>query len=334
MSSNPRDLLRCYMAPPPLTVPMQTEVRSDGGMKLHMLRAPFWNANPGAKSILRWSGSVSSVSASASPSPLAALWQMLVKPDPTTGKSPEQLINEWITDPSVAGYYLGTFVTEPQASNGNYGQNVEVQALFTTQGNPANLVMKINRAIATGLPASVAGILKPLLTTYCGTSDSSPWAAQNLSFSGPGVASIFRWSGMLNNQSALDTLKNYLSTTSSGMLPENLINDALAKLLVGYYLGTFVRDPPTFPARIQVLLGLNSTLRSDEKLGNPNNKVYNEYSVGNILNSMSDPTQAYPDALNALQRLLQDIGSAVNAPDPPWFMLSQMDVRVIDPNAP
>jgi hypothetical protein len=121
---------------------------------------------------------------------------------------------------------------------------------------------------------------------------------------------------------------------STGALPENLINDALDKLLVGYYIGTLVGSPATFPAKVQVLFGLNSTRRSDEALGNPDNKVDNEYRLRTISQKMTDTIQTFPDALAALKGLLQIIGSSVAAPEPPWFMLSQMDVRAIDPNAP
>jgi hypothetical protein len=325
--SNPRDLLRSYKAPPPLAVPMQTEVRSDGGMKLHMLRAPLWSVNPGAKFILRWSGSLS---LQPPPTPFPALWQLLVMPD-SAGKSAERLINEWITNLSVPGYYLGTFVTKPQTPHGSYGSTAEVQALFTTQGDPARLLTEIN--LATGSP----GPLKDLLTTYCPTPDSNPWAVQNLWFGGPGVACILGWSGMLNSPADLDALKQYLGTnTSAGSLPENLINAALAvdKLDVGYYLGTFVTSA-TFPANVQVLFGLNSTLRSDDALGNPNNLTDDEYNLGKILQNMSYTAHPIADAWAALSGLLQIIGSSIHIPPgPPWFMLSQMDIRVIDPNAP
>jgi hypothetical protein len=304
---------------------MQTEVRSDGGMKLHMLQAPSWNQNPSAESMLRWSGSVPLKSGSVPPNSLSALWQTLVEPDPS-GKSPEQLINEWVAKLSVPGYYLGTFVTKPQASNGTYGQKVTIQVLITSRGDPVPLLSEIKALVSAPAP------LKDLLTNY-GLTNSAAWIVQNLSFGGPGVACILAWTGVLNSQTDLDALRNYLSTPLAGALPENLVNDALAKLLVGYYLGTFVGSA-TFPAKVQVLVGLNSTLRSDEELGNPNDLADNEYNLRTMLRIMSDTIQTFPNALAALSGLLQKIGSSINAPDPPWFMLSQMDVRVIDPSAP
>jgi hypothetical protein len=327
--NNPRDLLRAYRALPPLAVPMQTEVRSDGGMKLHMLQAPWWNVNPGAKSILRWSGMVT-VNA------LPALRRALVMPDSQTGLSPERNINDWITQLTPPGYYLGTFVTKPSAPHGSYGQQVPVQALFTTQGDPNSALNAINQAILTGAPTPVAGILTTLLTTYCNKQDQTPWVVQHSGFDGPGVASIIGWSGVLVSSNDLADLTQYLGTKPSGTgpLPEQLINNALESLLVGYYLGTFVDSTTNFPANVRVLFGLKSNLRSDEVLGNPNGLTDDEYNLRTVLQTMSDTVQSFPDALAALKGLLKNFGSSVDTPDPPLFMLSQMDVRAIDPTAP
>ena len=102
--TNPRDLIRARGAPMPLARPMPTEIRSDGGLMISLLQAPYW-AGPGTNPVLaEWTWHL----------PLQALLDLrnfLVTPDPETGIQPEAAIDAALKGHGV-GSYLGTFVTQ------------------------------------------------------------------------------------------------------------------------------------------------------------------------------------------------------------------------------
>ncbi len=107
--TNPRDLIRSRGAPVPLARPMPTEIRSDGGLMIRLLQAPYW-AGPGSNPVLaEWIWHL----------PLQELLDLrnfLVTPDPETGIQPEAAIDAALKDQGI-GSYIGTFVT--QGSNFN-----------------------------------------------------------------------------------------------------------------------------------------------------------------------------------------------------------------------
>lgn len=113
--TNPRDLIRARGAPAPLARPMPTEIRSDGGLMISLLQAPYW-AGPGNTPVLaEWIWHLSLRD-------LLDLRNYLVTPDPETGIQPEAAIDAALKGHGI-GSYIGAFVT--QGSNFN-----QVRILF------------------------------------------------------------------------------------------------------------------------------------------------------------------------------------------------------------
>lgn len=101
--TDPRDLIKAGNLPMPLARPMPTEIRSDGGLHLQLLQAPYWAGPDGNPVIAEWMCSL----------PLQDLLDLrtyLVKPDVNTGIQPEAAINASLQALGVGGY-IGTFIT-------------------------------------------------------------------------------------------------------------------------------------------------------------------------------------------------------------------------------
>ncbi len=113
--TNPRDLIRSRGAPVPLARPIPTEVRTDGGLMINLLHAPYWRGRGSHPVLAEWVWHLSL-------NDLLALRTFLVTPDPETGIQPEAAIDAALKDHGI-GSYLGTFVTH--GSNFN-----QVRVLF------------------------------------------------------------------------------------------------------------------------------------------------------------------------------------------------------------
>ena len=102
--TDPRDLIAASGgAPMPLARPMPTEIRSDGGLNVKLLQAPYWAAPGGHPLIAEWICALPLME-------LVDLRQFLVRPDPETGIQPEAAIDKAMKAYGIGGY-LGTFVS-------------------------------------------------------------------------------------------------------------------------------------------------------------------------------------------------------------------------------
>lgn len=100
---DPRDLIAASGAPMPLARPMPTEIRSDGGLNIKLLQAPYWAAPAGHPLIAEWVCALPLLD-------LVELRRFLVRPDPETGIQPEAAIDAAMKAYGI-GSYVGTFVT-------------------------------------------------------------------------------------------------------------------------------------------------------------------------------------------------------------------------------
>jgi hypothetical protein len=118
--TDPRELLQLHGAPTPLARPMPTEVRTDGGLVMQLLQAPYWAGPDGNPVIAEWRCALTLQQ-------VLALRTFLVRPDPATGMQPEAAIDVAMKDFGI-GAYLGTFVTEGPNFN-------DVRMLFAYRPN-------------------------------------------------------------------------------------------------------------------------------------------------------------------------------------------------------
>jgi hypothetical protein len=119
-------------APTPLARPMPTEIRSDGGLDLQLLQAPYWAGPDGTPVIAEWR-------CSPSLKELVHLRTFLVMPDSETGIQPEAAIDAALKDLNI-GAYLGTFV----ATGPNFN---DVRMLFAIRPNQLITESALNRRI-------------------------------------------------------------------------------------------------------------------------------------------------------------------------------------------
>jgi hypothetical protein len=104
--TDPRLLLRLRGAPAPVALPMQTEIRSSGGLYFTVLQAPQWSAGHTAPAIMQWSCKLQI-------NKLYDLWVFLRRPHPDTGLEPQAAIDQVLRSPAMRiGNLLGIFVDE------------------------------------------------------------------------------------------------------------------------------------------------------------------------------------------------------------------------------
>jgi hypothetical protein len=130
--TDPRELLQLHGAPTPLARPMPTEIRSDGGLDLQLLQAPYWAGPDGNPVIAEWR-------CSPSLKQLLDLRTFLVRPDPTTGIQPEAAIDAALKAVGI-GAYLGTFI----AAGPNFN---EVRMLFAFRPDQLVTENALNRRL-------------------------------------------------------------------------------------------------------------------------------------------------------------------------------------------
>lgn len=201
---NPLDFLRSGEAPVPLARPMPTEIRSDGGISLQLLQAPYWTGTAGNPVLAQWTWHVTFKQ-------MFELRSWLVAPDPETGIQPEAAIKAAMEKAGI-GRYLGTYVTQGMnysevriilaysqtwMPNMFTGPGNEDEARFNqivfdvlqdgSQGGRALLhLRKLWSESPTRTDARLALLSQTDLLSELGDPDRSPYAAALLSKADPG----------------------------------------------------------------------------------------------------------------------------------------------------